>query len=198
MRKFASLIAGAGLMLLAHGAQATGFTLAPGPGSSGTYTATVTWTGTSFSINGVTADGGSPNGTGDAVRVYFLNGGSFVAGTGTSTGGTDGGGTNWGPFYNVSPGGGVIYSQWDTIANQSNALLTNGSNTFTETGSINSGAATSAMIEVLGQNGLTWLSGSFTPGGAPPPVIPDGSAMPMLLSGLLPLGMVLRRRASRK
>jgi len=183
-------------MLLAHAAQATSYsvTLSPGPGSSGTYAATVTQTGSNWSITSVTGTGA--NSTGDAVRLYFLDGGgnATIAGTGSSTGGTDVGGTNWGAFYNILPGGGTVYSQWDTIANQANALIGAGGNTFTETGSITATGASNAIIEVLGENGLTWVSPLIVP-----PVIPEGSSLAMLLPGLVPLGMVLRRRrASRK
>lgn len=178
-------------MLLAHAAQATSLTLNPGPSSSGTYTANVSWTGTTFTITGVTA-GTTPNSTGDAVRVYFLDGSNnFVAGTGSSNGGTDG--SNWGGFYNIVPSAGVVYSQWDTIANQSNALDVAGTKTFTQTGALTATGAVSGVIEVLGQNGLTWTAQL-----APPQVIPEGSSLAMLLPGLVPLGMVLRRRASRK
>jgi len=195
--KFAALFAGAGLMLLAHAAQATSYnvTLQPGPGSSGTYSATVTQTGSVWAVTSVNANGGAPNANGDVVRLYFYDGSNnFVAGSGGFTnGGVDGPpGTNWGPWYNVTNGA-QMYSQWDTIANTGNELLDTGGNTFNG-GNITATGAVNAQIEVLSTAGYTWTSPLIVP-----PVIPEGSSLAMLLPGLVPLGMVLRRRrASRK
>jgi len=191
--KLAALFAGAGLMLLARGAQATAFSIdaAAIGGGSGSYHVNLTQTGNDWHVDSVHANSGgnTPTSDGFTVRLYFLDGsGNFISNiTGSSTGGVDGGGTNWGPFSVINPSGSTWYAQWFNILNPTNNLLANGTNTFVEDGgSVTVGTPVAQVVaEVLGPNGTFESTVSFTP---------EADSLAMLLPGLLPLGMVLRRR----
>jgi len=206
----AVLLTGLGSLMLAGMAHATLYNFdavgIPTDGQFGSYHVVIDATNnnTSFQILSIVANGGAKSPTSDVfrVRLYFYSGkndtGINLGGVGFTAGnsaGTDALGKNWGAGLVGGGGGNPQFSHYGEYLNPAanhgvgpNNLLKNGSNTFTQNGAFTTGANVASVLVQL-NDGFAY-EGGFN--------VPEASSPALLLPGLVPLGLVLRRRYTRK
>jgi hypothetical protein len=215
----ATLLTGLGSLMLAGMAHATVYNFncvgVPSDGQFGSYHVVLDTnaTNTTFQIVSIVANGGANTPTSDVfrVRMYFYSGQNLtginlpgVGFTPGNTAGTNPAGTNWGAgLANNGGGGNPHFSNYGEYLNPAdnhgvgpNNLLKDGSNTFTQNGAFTLSAASGLAIssggsfEVQLNDGFAYL--------ADVNVVPEASSLALLLPALVPLGLVLRRRYTRK
>jgi len=174
-------------------AQTTVFDIGPDPSqhanpSSGDWQVTVNQTGAlTFKVSIIAVHNPAPTGAGESVEFSFQDGFSNVAQTGGPGGAT--GGNAWSEFtdtgYEEYWQGGVL-----DVPNPGDVFLaTNGSNVFNGSVTVTSPIDDVTVRVFDDGNGGPWEGFSQ--------LSPEASSVALLLPGLIPLGIVLRKRRRR-
>jgi hypothetical protein len=208
IKQIGAVLVGAVLMALAGSAGAGTLyngTVTPAQGNVGTYNVVIFEDSIfSFHINSVTSNANPANTPDvDQVRMYFykgLNGtGQALGSTATLMGGTDALGTNWGVAHS-----GNIYEQYTGQA--STAIKGAGGNLFQQQagGYFNLGWGPESNFHGVAQSFTIQLQQIGTADQWSETFnitdfsTPETSSFALLLPGLVPLGIVLRRRIARR
>ena len=195
IKQIAALLGGTVLMALAGAAGAgtlyNGSTTAQATATGGYNVAVYEDSIFNFHVNSITSNNGTTTNV-NKVTVIFFSGlndtGKIVTGFTTKDGGTDPAGTNWG----VGHTAGKLHF---FSGNPATAIQGAGTNSFSEQNLgyfvLNSNQAKS--FEVLLQTGNTakYYTESFN---ITDFSVPEASSLALLLPGLVPLGIALRRR----
>lgn len=215
MRKTIKMIlAGAGLMALTGIARADtiyNLTINPDPGglSTGSYHVVLDESSLfKWHISSVTANGGAstPNASLNGVRIIFFSGVNasgqvILPGSVSGTGGVNAGGTNWGAA--ITQPAGFHPTNYAFITNSAGLLVNkNGSDTFSMSNGGNYlmklNNVKSFAVYLNGDPNVTGgIAGNYyTVFNVTDFSTPEASSLAMLLPGLIPLGIALKRRRS--
>lgn len=178
-----------GLLLLSSGARAqiTAFDVTnPNPGE-GVWHVVLDETGNTFTVN-VAAGVPKPASDGNQVTVTFLDASHNPVAAVNNGGGTVG--VGGGAWNNVANGDTMDW-QWNVHMLPTQALDNNGTNSFL--GNMTSIPGPGEFVDVTvydSINGPWTATEQITPG----TVVPEASSLALLLPGLIPMGIALRRR----
>jgi hypothetical protein len=142
-----------------------------------------------FRVVSIRANGGpAPNSDTEHVSLAFLNSaGEQLPVTGNTDGGVNGAGNNWGAG-DILNSGTTHNITWNRPTTEPK-LLSNGSNQFSNSGFVTV-SGSPVWISILVANGArSWSAG--VPLGS---TVPEPASLALMLPGLVPLAMTLRRR----